>query len=109
MRTSRSAPRRTERSVSKLVKKPKLELRLYVAGQAPNSMRAIKNVQAVCDEHFAGRHQIEIVDLLVHPRRALDDAIIVTPTLLKLAPRPIARVIGDLSDQAQLLVSLEST
>jgi circadian clock protein KaiB len=89
------------------VAKPKaLRLRLYVAGQAPNSMRAIANARAICAQHFEGSCELEIVDLLVHPRRALDDKIIVTPTLLKLSPSPIGRVIGDLSDAAQVLLTL---
>lgn len=83
-----------------------LSLRLYIAGNAPNSLRAIANTRAVCEEHFATRHELEIVDLLVHPKRAQDDRIIVTPTLLRLAPLPVKRVIGNLSDLVQLLSAL---
>jgi circadian clock protein KaiB len=83
-----------------------LVLRLYVAGHAPNSLRAIANARAICDEHFASRHELEVVDLLEHPRRALADGIIVTPTLLKLLPLPVQRVIGDLSDRDQVLLTL---
>jgi circadian clock protein KaiB len=82
-----------------------LQLRLYVAGSAPNSVRAIANVRAICGEHFAG-HKLEIVDMLKDPRRALADGIIVTPTLLKLLPLPAGRVIGDLSDTLQVLLIL---
>ena len=85
---------------------PRLRLRLYVAGNAPNSVRAVANVRAICDEHFPGGHDLEIVDLVLHPARALADEIIVTPTLLKLAPLPAARVIGNLSDAPQVLVAL---
>jgi circadian clock protein KaiB len=77
-----------------------------VAGNAPNSLRAIANLQAICDQHFGLTHELEIVDLLEHPRRALADAIVVTPTLLKLAPLPIQRVIGNLSDTNQVLLAL---
>jgi circadian clock protein KaiB len=87
-------------------KKPGLVLRLYVAGSAPNSLRAIANAKAICDEHFASAHRLEIVDLLEHPRRALADGIIVTPTLLKLQPLPVQRVIGNLSDKDQVLLTL---
>jgi circadian clock protein KaiB len=83
-----------------------LVLRLYVAGHAPNSLRAIANARAICDEHFASRHELEIVDLLEHPRRALADGIIAAPTLLKLLPLPVQRVIGDLSDTDQVLLML---
>ena len=85
-----------------------LQLRLYIAGHAPNSLCAIANVRAICDQHFASGHELEIVDLLEHPLRALADAIIVTPTLLKLMPLPVARVIGNLSDTNQVLMTLAS-
>ena len=87
-------------------KRSALRLRLYVAGLAPNSVRAIANARAICDEHFAEGHELEIVDLLVDAGRALADGIIVTPTLLKLSPRPARRLIGDLSDAHQLLLTL---
>jgi circadian clock protein KaiB len=83
-----------------------LVLRLYVAGNAPNSLKAIANIKAICDAQFADRHELEIVDLLKHPERALADGIIVSPTLLKLSPPPVQRVIGDLSDTTQVLVTL---
>jgi circadian clock protein KaiB len=81
-------------------------LRLYVAGSAPNSIRAIANATAICDAHFAARHTLEIVDLLVAPERALADGIIVTPTLLKLSPAPMQRVIGNLDDTEQVVRTL---
>ena len=84
---------------------PQLSLRLYVAGNAPNSVLAIANINAICAAHFEG-HELEIVDLLKSPLRALADGIIVTPTLLKLAPLPVQRVIGNLSDTAQVLLAL---
>jgi circadian clock protein KaiB len=86
--------------------KTRLVLRLYVAGSAPNSVLAIANIRAICDEHFASHHDIEIVDLLEYPRRALADGILVTPTLLKLLPLPVQRVIGNLSDRNQVLLTL---
>ena len=85
-----------------------LRLRLYIAGSAPNSLRAIANCRAICDEHFASGHELEIVDLLDHPKRALADGIIVTPTLLKLLPLPAQRLIGTLSDTNQVLQALSS-
>ena len=83
-----------------------LRLRLYVAGHAPNSVRAIANARAICDEHFASGHELEIVDLLEHPKRALTDRIIVTPTLLRLLPLPVQKIVGSLSDTNQVLLAL---
>jgi circadian clock protein KaiB len=88
------------------VTKARLVLRLYVAGSAPNSIRAIANAAAICDKHFAARHTLEIVDLLVEPQRALADGIIVTPTLLKLSPSPVQRLIGTLDDSEQVVRTL---
>jgi circadian clock protein KaiB len=85
-----------------------LVLRLYVAGNAPNSLRATANAKAICEEHLATRYQLEVVDLLKYPRRALDDGIIVTPTLLRIRPLPVQRMIGNLSDTNQVLLTLAS-
>ncbi len=82
-----------------------LSLRLYIAGNAPNSLTAITNAQAICKAHFAG-YKLEIVDMLKYPLRALADGVIVTPTLLKLLPLPVHRVIGNLSDTTQVLLVL---
>ncbi len=88
--------------------KSELRLRLYIAGQAPNSLRAIANAKAVCNEHFPADYVLEIVDLMEEPLRALADAIIVTPTLIRLSPLPARRVIGSLNDADQLLLALSS-
>ena len=85
---------------------PGLQLRLYVAGNAPNSVRAIANARKICEENFALAYELEIVDLLEEPQRALDDGIVVTPTLLKLLPLPIERAVGNLSDTQQVLLTL---
>ncbi|MFO0750509.1 MAG: circadian clock KaiB family protein [Myxococcota bacterium] len=82
-------------------------LRLYVAGQAPNSLSALSRARALCAEHFAGAYALEVVDVLKHPARALADGVIVTPTLVKLLPLPVVRVVGNLSDAAQVLLILE--
>ena len=94
------------RAVAK--KTAELQLRLYIAGNAPNSVRAIANLKTICDEHFASKWALEIVDLLTHPQRALADGVIVTPTLVKLSPLPVQRVIGTLSDTDQVVTALAS-
>ena len=83
-----------------------LRLRLYVAGNAPNSRAALANIKALCTEHFAAVHEIEVIDLLARPECAMADGIVVTPTLLKLHPPPAQRVIGNLSDKVQVLLLL---
>ena len=71
-------------------------------------MRAIANAKAICAGHFESRCDLEIIDLLAHPLRALADEIIVTPTLIKLLPLPVQRVVGNLSDTSQVLLALAS-
>jgi circadian clock protein KaiB len=85
-----------------------LRLRLYVAGQASNSVRAIAIATSLCREHFPSMHDLQIVDVLTHPAQASADGIIVTPTLVKLSPAPVRRVIGNLSDTPQVLLALAS-
>ena len=85
----------------------KWELRLYTAGQTPKSLAAIKNLRKVCDEHLAGRYEIEIIDLLKNPRLAKDHQIVAIPTLVRKLPVPIRKIIGDLSDTERALVGLQ--
>ena len=88
-------------------KEDKWELRLYTAGQTPKSLAAIKNLKKVCEEHLAGRYEIEIVDLLKNPRLAKDDQIVAIPTLVRKLPDPVRKIIGDLSDTERALVGLQ--
>jgi circadian clock protein KaiB len=86
-----------------------LILRLYVAGQTPKSLRAIENLQRICEDELVGRYRIEIIDLAQHPQRARDDEIIAIPTLVRQVPRPLRKIIGDLSDTDKVLVGLQIT
>jgi len=81
-------------------------LRLYVADRAPNSTRAIANLAAICKQYLGDRFDLEIVDVLEHPQRALADGIIVTPSLTKISPSPLAKVVGNLSDTNSVLHAL---
>ena len=81
-------------------------LRLYVAGQSPKSLRAFANLKALCEEHLAGRYEIEIVDLVEHPALARSDDILAIPTLVRRLPAPLRKIIGDLSNTERVLVGL---
>jgi circadian clock protein KaiB len=83
------------------------DLRLYVTGQSPNSIRAIENLRRTCEEHVPGRYRIEVVDLLENPRLAADDQILAVPTVVRKLPVPIRKIVGDLSDTDRLLVGLQ--
>jgi circadian clock protein KaiB len=86
---------------------PMYDLRLYVAGQSPRSVRALENLRVVCDEHLSGRYRVEVIDLLVNPALARGDEIIAVPTLVRKLPEPIRKIIGDLSDTESVLVGLQ--
>lgn len=81
-------------------------LRLYVAGQSARSMRAFGNLKQLCEQHLAGRYEIEVIDLLAHPSLARGDDVLAVPTLVRRHPRPMRKVIGDLSDLDSVLVGL---
>ena len=84
-----------------------MTLRLYVAGTSPKSLRAIQNAKEICDEHLAGRYELEIIDIFQQPTLAKDDQILAVPTLIKRLPAPLRRFIGDLSDRKVVLVGLD--
>jgi circadian clock protein KaiB len=81
-------------------------LRLYVAGQSPKSLRAFANLKRLCDEHLAGRYDIEVIDLVEHPELARSDDILAIPTLVRRLPSPLRKIIGDLSNTERVLVGL---
>jgi circadian clock protein KaiB len=82
------------------------ELRLYVAGNTPKSVTALKNLQKYCETHLKGQYKIEVIDLLVHPQLAEGDQIFAIPTLVRKVPQPIRKIIGDLSNEEKVLVGL---
>lgn len=84
----------------------RFRFRLYVADNTRNSVRAIANLAAFCREHLPQRHDIEVVDVLKEPARALADGVLMTPTLVRLAPSPVRRIVGTLSDTQTLLQAM---
>ena len=82
-------------------------LRLYVAGQTAKSMTAVANLRRFCEEHLAGRFDIEVIDLLQNPQLAAGDQILAVPTLVRRLPAPLKRIIGDLSNTEKVLVGLD--
>ena len=83
------------------------QLRLYVAGQTPKSLRALGNLKRLCEEHLAGHYEIEVIDLVEYPNLAQDDDVLAVPTLVRRLPQPMCRIIGDLSHSERVLVSLK--
>ena len=85
---------------------PRLDLRLYVAGQTPRSVAALANLRRICDSH-PGEIRFEVIDLVLHPELARHDQIVAIPTLVRKLPEPMRKIIGDLSQTDRVLVGLE--
>lgn len=80
--------------------------RLYVVGDSPKSLLAKANLDAMCRQYLPQRHSIEIIDVLDEPLRLLTDGITITPTLVRVSPPPMVRILGDLRDKHVVLTSL---
>ena len=83
-----------------------MDLRLYVAGNAPNSVQARRNLDALLASCEPDSYRLEVIDCLTNPHRTLEDGIIVTPTLLRVEPKPETRVIGSLGDPQNLRAAM---
>jgi circadian clock protein KaiB len=83
-----------------------IKLVLYVAGETPKSLAAIRNLEKICAEHLAGKYKVEVIDLKKSPQLAREHGIVAIPTLVKELPVPIRKIIGDLSDTPKVLVHL---
>jgi len=105
-RGARVRPRENGRKVRPL-KPPVWELRLYVAGMTPTSIRAFENLKKLCEEHLHGAYRIQVVDLLERPTLARGDQIVAVPTLVRRLPTPVKKIIGDLSNTERVLVGLD--
>ena len=85
----------------------KWHLKLYIAGKTGRSQTALRNLESICEEYLKGIYKLEVIDLIKHPKLAKGDQIFAIPTLIKKVPRPVRKIIGDLSDIEKVLVSLD--
>jgi circadian clock protein KaiB len=86
---------------------PQYVLRLYVTGSTPRSMRAIENIRRICAADLEGRYELAVIDIYQNPEAAREQQIIAAPTLLRVVPTPLRRIIGDLSDRDKVLAGLD--
>ena len=84
----------------------KWQLKLYVAGKTGRSEVALRNLKELCHEYLEGMYELEVVDLLKEPQLAKGDQIFAVPTLIRKVPKPVRKIIGDLSDLEKVLVGL---
>lgn len=85
----------------------KFVFRLYITGRAAQSQRAIQNLEDICESELRGQYEVEVIDVLEHPRLAETEKILATPTLVKSLPEPGRKIIGDLSDRDKVLDALD--
>ncbi len=81
-------------------------LYLYITGATPNSMRAVRNIKEICEEHLAGRYELHIIDIYQQPELAKQEQIVAAPTLIRVRPSPRRQLVGDLSNRPAVLISL---
>ncbi len=106
-RKSRAAAKHPSTARRKPAGRREWELRLYVAGQTPNSVAAFENLSRICETHLKGQYRIEIVDLLKNPILAKGDQIIAVPTLVRKLPPPVKKILGNLASEERVLVGLD--
>jgi circadian clock protein KaiB len=106
-KTAKDSPQPENSANARPFKRPLWELRLYVAGMTPTSIRAFENLKRLCEEHMHGAYKIQVVDLLERPMLARGDQIIAVPTLVRRLPTPVKKIIGDLSNTERVLVGLD--
>lgn len=85
----------------------KYVLKLYITGMTPRAERAVANLRRICDEELGGQYKLIVVDVLEQPQLAEDEKILATPTLIKVLPAPLRRIIGDMSDTEKVLLGLD--
>jgi len=98
-RRTRAGPRRRSNR--------RYKLRLYVTGATPRSLRAIESLKQLCEERLAGRYELKVVDMYQQPELAKREQILAAPTLVKLLPLPLRRLIGDMTKTERVLVGLD--
>ena len=84
-----------------------VSLKLYIANGTPNSILALNNLKDIVVQYLDGHHSLEVIDVLKEPSKALDDGVLVTPTLIKLSPPPKVSIIGNLGDKEKVLQALD--
>lgn len=82
-------------------------LKLYIAGNTPNSLRALNNLKDILEKELRGGYSLKVIDVLENPQLAEEDKILATPTLAKVLPPPVRKVIGDLSNREKVLIGLD--
>ena len=79
---------------------------LYVAGATARSQQAILRARQLCEAEMKGNYELEVIDIYQQPILARDGQILATPTLVKEMPKPVRRLIGNLTNITGLCIGL---
>ena len=82
-------------------------MKLYISGKTPKSNRAVASVKKICEEHYAGRYELAVIDILEDPEAAEREQIMATPMLIKESPSPSRRIVGDLTNKSKVLAAID--
>ena len=96
-----------EKAISRRAIAGRYILSLFVTGSTPKSLRAIRNIRALCEDRLNDRYELRVIDIYQHPEQVKPEQIVVTPTLIKKLPLPLRKLIGDLSNKDRLLLGLD--
>lgn len=83
-----------------------LRMKLYISGKTPKSNRAVASVKKICEEHYSGRYELAVIDILEDPEAAEREQIMATPMLIKESPAPARRIVGDLTNKSKVLAAI---
>lgn len=95
-----------EKLLKKNSRKEHYSLSLYVTGTTARSVKAVANIRALCEEFLPGKYDLEVIDIYQQPAETINAQIIAAPTLIKKLPKPLKRLIGDLSEREKVIVGL---
>ena len=101
-----SATKSFEEAIDNVVK-AKYVLKLYITGMTPRSQEALRKLKKVCHEYLGNNYELEVIDIYQQPTLAKGDQIIAVPTLIKKLPLPFRRMIGDFSQESQIIFGLD--
>ncbi len=107
MRAKQTSGRKIARPLAAGAAQTHFMLRLYVAGTTPRSAQAILDAENLCEQHLGGTFKLEVIDIYQRPALARDEQIVAVPTLVRRLPKPLRKLVGDLSDAERVLVGLD--
>lgn len=83
------------------------KLRLFITGRTPQSQRALVNLRSLLEGELQSEYELEVIDVLEYPELAEREKILATPTLVRILPQPVRKIVGDLSDRSRVLHCLD--